>query len=70
MSVPDVDFPDIPEVDSKLLRSPSERSMRILTTDYNLNRVARIQDVEMLNVNELANALKPAVLPGESAACR
>ena len=40
--------------------------MRILTTDYNLNRVARIQDVEMLNVNELANALKPAVLPASS----
>ena len=65
VSVPDVDFPDIPEVDSKLLKLAKQRSLRILTTDYNLNRLARIQDVEILNVNELANALKPAVLPGE-----
>jgi len=65
VSTPDVDFPDLPEVDDKLLKLAKERAMRILTTDYNLNRLARIQDVEILNVNELANALKPAVLPGE-----
>jgi len=65
VSTPDVDFPDLPEVDAKLLKLAKERAMRILTTDYNLNRLARIQDVEILNVNELANALKPAVLPGE-----
>ena len=41
------------------------RGVPILTTDYNLNRLARIQDVQVLNVNDLANALKPAVLPGE-----
>ena len=39
--------------------------MPILTTDFNLNRLAQIQDVQVLNVNDLANALKPAVLPGE-----
>jgi uncharacterized protein YacL len=65
VSTPDVDFPDLLEVDAKLLKLAKERAMRILTTDYNLNRLARIQDVEILNVNELANALKPAVLPGE-----
>ncbi len=65
VTVPDVDFPDIPEVDSKLLKLAKQRDMRILTTDYNLNRLAQIQDVPILNVNELANALKPAVLPGE-----
>lgn len=65
VSTPDVDFPEVPEVDAKLLKLAKQRSMRILTTDYNLNRLARIQDVDILNVNELANALKPAVLPGE-----
>ena len=65
VTTPDVDFPEVPEVDAKLLKLAKQRSMRILTTDYNLNRVARIQDVDILNVNELANALKPAVLPGE-----
>jgi uncharacterized protein YacL len=65
VTTPDVDFPEVPEVDGKLLKLAKQRSMRILTTDYNLNRVARIQDVDILNVNELANALKPAVLPGE-----
>ena len=65
VSTPDVDFPEVPEVDGKLLKLAKQQSMRILTTDYNLNRLARIQDVEILNVNELANALKPAVLPGE-----
>ena len=48
------------------LRLAQERNLPILTTDYNLNKVARIQGVTVLNVNELANALKPAVLPGES----
>jgi uncharacterized protein YacL len=65
VSTPDVDFPEVPEVDGKLLKLAKQQSMRILTTDYNLNRLARIQDVQILNVNELANALKPAVLPGE-----
>ena len=66
MSTPDVDYRDLQDVDAKLLRLAQERSLPILTTDYNLNKVARIQGVTVLNVNELANALKPAVLPGES----
>ena len=66
VTTPDVDFPDLDDVDAKLLKLAKERGLRILTTDFNLNRLARIQDVVVLNVNELANALKPAVLPGES----
>jgi uncharacterized protein YacL len=65
VSTPDVDFPDVPEVDAKLVRLARERGLPMITTDYNLNKVARIQSVTVLNVNELANALKPAVLPGE-----
>jgi uncharacterized protein YacL len=66
MSTPDVDYRDLQDVDAKLLRLAQDRGLPILTTDYNLNKVARIQGVTVLNVNELANALKPAVLPGES----
>ncbi len=66
VTTPDVDFPELDDVDAKLLKLAKDRGLRILTTDFNLNRMARIQDVVVLNVNELANALKPAVLPGES----
>jgi uncharacterized protein YacL len=65
VATPDVDFPQVPDVDAKLLKLARERGVPILTTDFNLNRLAQIQDVKVLNVNELANALKPAVLPGE-----
>jgi uncharacterized protein YacL len=65
VATPDVDFPQVPDVDAKLLKLAKERGMPILTTDFNLNRLAQIQDVQVLNVNDLANALKPAVLPGE-----
>ena len=66
VTTPDVDFPELEDVDAKLLKLAKARGLRILTTDFNLNRLAKIQDVVVLNVNELANALKPAVLPGES----
>jgi uncharacterized protein YacL len=56
---------DTDQVDSRLVRLARELGASIVTTDYNLNKVAQIQGVEVLNVNELANALKPAVLPGE-----
>jgi uncharacterized protein YacL len=65
VATPDVDFPAVPDVDAKLLKLAKDRGVPILTTDFNLNRLARIQDVQVLNVNDLANALKPAVLPGE-----
>lgn len=59
------DYPDLEGVDAKLVRMAQDVGGSIVTTDYNLNKVAQIQGVEVLNVNELANALKPAVLPGE-----
>ena len=56
---------DVAEVDAKLVALARARSKAILTNDYNLNRVAELQGVRVLNVNSLANAVKPAVLPGE-----
>jgi len=64
-SVRTTDRGDVDQVDSRLVRLARELGASIVTTDYNLNKVAQIQGVEVLNVNELANALKPAVLPGE-----
>jgi uncharacterized protein YacL len=58
-------LPEIPEVDAKLVALARTRSGLILTNDFNLNRVAEIQGLRVMNVNSLANALKPAVLPGE-----
>ncbi len=65
VSVREADYPSLEGVDAKLVRMAKELAASIVTTDYNLNKVASIQGVEVLNVNELANALKPAVLPGE-----
>ena len=59
------DFPEVAEVDHKLIRLAHELGGSILTTDYNLNKVAQLEGVAVLNVNDLANALKPAVVPGE-----
>lgn len=56
---------EIPEVDVKLLKLAQMMNGKVVTNDYNLNRVAGIQGVEVLNINELANTLKPVVLPGE-----
>lgn len=58
-------FSEIAEVDAKLIKLARLLEAKILTVDYNLNRVANIQGVRVLNINELANALKPAVFPGE-----
>ena len=59
------DFPDIQEVDAKLVKLAKTINARIFTNDYNLNKVAELQGVGVLNINELANALKPVMLPGE-----
>jgi uncharacterized protein YacL len=59
------DVPDIAEVDAKLVALAIARSRVILTNDFNLNRVAELQGVRVMNINSLANAVKPAVLPGE-----
>ncbi len=58
------DFPDV-GVDAKLIRLARERNAKLVTNDYNLNRVAQVEGVAVLNVNELAGAVKPVVLPGE-----
>ncbi len=58
-------FEDIKEVDSKLLKLTKELNGKILTNDYNLNKVAEVQGITVLNINDLANAVKPVVLPGE-----
>ncbi|HTU81504.1 MAG TPA: PIN domain-containing protein [Candidatus Acidoferrales bacterium] len=61
------DFDDMPagNVDARLVRLARELGAKLITNDYNLNRVAHVEGVEVLNVNELANAVKPVVLPGE-----
>ncbi len=59
------DFDDIAEVDSKLVKLGQVLKAKIVTNDYNLNKVAELQGVPVLNINELANAVKPVVLPGE-----
>lgn len=59
------DFPETPEVDLKLVKLAKLLEAKILTVDFNLNRVAAIQGIKVLNINELANALKPVVFPGE-----
>jgi uncharacterized protein YacL len=61
----DDDVPEVPEVDAKLVALARVRSRVILTNDFNLNRVAELQGVRVMNINSLANAVKPAVLPGE-----
>jgi uncharacterized protein YacL len=60
------DFPTIREVDLKLIELAKAYEAKIITNDFNLNKVAQLQGVEVLNINELANALKPIVLPGET----
>ena len=65
VEIVETDFKDIREVDSKLVRMAQEIECPILTNDYNLNRVAELQGVKILNINELANAIKAVVLPGE-----
>ena len=61
----DKKFEDIQEVDSKLLKLTQLLKGKIITNDYNLNKVAEVQGIDVLNINELANAVKPVVLPGE-----
>lgn len=62
----DLDFPGTPEVDSRLVKTARVRGAAIMTQDYNLNRLARIEGVRVLNLNDLANAVKPILASGES----
>jgi len=61
----DKDYPDITEVDTKLLKLAIDIDAKVVTNDYNLNKIAEFQGVEVLNTNELSNAVKTVVLPGE-----
>lgn len=65
LSLHEEDFPDMKEVDAKLVKLAKILEGKILTVDFNLNHVASLQGIKVLNVNELANALKPVVFPGE-----
>ena len=65
VQITDKDYEDIAEVDSKLVKLTQELDGYVVTNDYNLNKVAELQGVKVLNINELANAVKPVVLPGE-----
>jgi uncharacterized protein YacL len=65
VEIHDQDFPKIKEIDAKLVELGKTLQAKLITNDFNLNKVAELQGVSVLNVNELANALKPVVLPGE-----
>lgn len=63
--ITEVDFEDVQEVDLKLVRLAKKMGGKILTNDFNLNKVCDLHNVEVLNINDLANAVKPVVIPGE-----
>ncbi|AZR74690.1 twitching motility protein PilT [Anoxybacter fermentans] len=65
VEIVDADFDDVDEVDSKLVKLAKMMDGKIITNDFNLNKVAELHGVPVLNINELSNALKPIVLPGE-----
>jgi uncharacterized protein YacL len=62
----DTDFPAVKEVDLKLLELSKSLDGVVVTNDFNLNKVAQLHGIQVLNINELANSLKPVVLPGEA----
>ncbi len=66
VEIVDDDFPQVVDVDLKLIELAKRYDAKIITNDYNLNKVATLQGIDVLNVNQLANALKPVVLPGET----
>ena len=65
LEVSNEDVKELDEVDAKLVKLAKQKSAQILTTDYNLNKVAKIQGVKVLNINELSEAIKPIIIPGE-----
>ncbi len=65
VTISDADYPEVREVDLKLIELARATQGKIVTNDFNLNKVAQLRGVSVLNINELANALKPVVLPGE-----
>ncbi len=65
VKISDMDFVEIPEVDAKLVKLAKVMKAKVITNDFNLNKVAEFHGVKVLNINQLSNALKPIVLPGE-----
>lgn len=65
IKITDTDYPEIPEVDDKLVKLAGDMKAKLITNDFNLNKVAEVHGVPVLNINDLSNALKPIVLPGE-----
>ncbi len=70
VQISDIDFQDTLEVDAKLVRLAKTLHCPIVSNDFNLNKVAKLQGIKVLNINELANAVKPVVLPGEDMTLR
>ena len=68
VQISEVDFADVPEVDLKLIELAKQLNAELVTNDFNLNKIAQLHGIPVLNINELANALKPVVLPGETMA--
>jgi uncharacterized protein YacL len=66
VKIHEADYPEEPEVDAKLVRMAKSLNARLYTTDYNLAKVAELQAVKCVNMQELSNALKTVILPGES----
>lgn len=64
--VDDTDYPDLEGVDAKLVKLAQQKQWIIVTNDFNLNKVAEIQGIDVLNINDLANAVKQMVVPGEN----
>jgi uncharacterized protein YacL len=65
IKITDADYPDIPEVDDKLVKLAGDMNAKLITNDFNLNKVAEVHGIPVLNINELSNSLKPIMLPGE-----
>jgi len=65
VKIHEMDFPEFNTVDAKLVKMAQVIEAKVFTNDYNLNKVAELQGVKVLNINDLANALKPVVMPGE-----
>jgi len=70
VTISDVDAREIPEVDAKLVKLARDMHFPVVTNDFNLNRVAELQGVRVLNINQLAQAVKPVLLPGEEMGVR
>ncbi len=66
VKIQEMDFPEFNTVDAKLVKMGQVVGAKVFTNDYNLNKVAELQGVKVLNINELANAVKPVVMPGET----